>query len=745
MTKISIIVPVYNTEKYLAQCLDSIIKQTLKDIEILCIDDGSKDNSLEILNEYAAKDDRIKIFAQKNSGPGAARNLGIQNATGEYLTFVDSDDWLKENAMECIYNFAKEKNTDMLFFSNINYHDEFYQETVVLNNVIVDKELINFENSYRSCLKLPVVTFGKLYRTKFLKDNNILFPTFSNCGEDFHFAISTFFKNPKIDYIDEPLYFYRIIANNSLTKQGVQSHVNMYKIWDDIYTKLLQINFKNKQEIIKILLKRMALSMLHWYSIAYNASGKWATLYLLERTAKKIEILPKKELKNFLEYRRLKITIKWAKIGIFQKFFSQIFEIEDRGVRIAVYLFGKQILNFSGKRINDVRNKFTYFLRLLKLRFAKNYRKIRIGFILSETSKWNCQDLYNKLLESKYFEPIILLKKDDYTGGFSSNKEKMELNREFCRKNFKTFYEIYNDNTNEYIQLDEFNIDILFYQSPWEIKDEHSVGRTSKFALLCYVPYCFYSIHCWLNYMPNFHAKIWKYFIETEFHKKNYKQFYKANNTVVVGSAKFDAFRNVEIKKDKDKKTIIYAPHHAFENGIHKTATFMQNGNFILELAKKHPEINWVFRPHPSFINAILNSDLMKKEEIEQYYKEWRKIGRISSEADYHELLMNSDALITDCISFLSEYLLVQKPVFHLRSEKQQDDFLDIVKEISKTYYQIHNTNELQAMFNKVIIEGDDYLANERKAALRLLNIDKNKSSGEKVYDYLVKALKIKE
>ena len=174
MPKISIIIPVYNVEKYLAECLDSLINQTLKDIEILCIDDGSKDNSLEILNEYAAKDDRIKVFAQKNSGPGAARNLGIQHAKGEYLTFVDSDDWLKENAMEVVYNCAIEKNTDMLFFSGINYYDEFYQETVFLKNVIVDKELINFENSYRSCLGLPVSTYGKLYKTEFLKKNNII-------------------------------------------------------------------------------------------------------------------------------------------------------------------------------------------------------------------------------------------------------------------------------------------------------------------------------------------------------------------------------------------------------------------------------------------------------------------------------------------------------------------------------------------------------------------------------------------
>lgn len=109
LKKISVIVPVYNVEKYLPECLDSIIKQTLKDIEIICINDGSPDNSLEILKRYSEKDSRIKIIDKKNEGVGKARNDGIRAATGEFIAFMDSDDYYpSDNVLEILYNAAKE-------------------------------------------------------------------------------------------------------------------------------------------------------------------------------------------------------------------------------------------------------------------------------------------------------------------------------------------------------------------------------------------------------------------------------------------------------------------------------------------------------------------------------------------------------------------------------------------------------------------------------------------------------------
>lgn len=111
--KVSIIVPVYNTEAYLERCLKSLVNQTLKDIEIICIDDGSKDNSVAILKKYSQLDKRIKIIEQENLGVSVARNNGLKLATGEYIGFVDSNDWIDLDFYEKLYNAAKKYDADI--------------------------------------------------------------------------------------------------------------------------------------------------------------------------------------------------------------------------------------------------------------------------------------------------------------------------------------------------------------------------------------------------------------------------------------------------------------------------------------------------------------------------------------------------------------------------------------------------------------------------------------------------------
>jgi len=122
MEKISVIIPVYNTSKYLKRCLDSIINQTYVNLEIICINDGSKDNSLEILNQYKKKDDRIIIIDKENQGVSAARNDGIKNSTGMYITFVDSDDWLELDAIEILYKTLINEKVDVV---RGNYYKDY--------------------------------------------------------------------------------------------------------------------------------------------------------------------------------------------------------------------------------------------------------------------------------------------------------------------------------------------------------------------------------------------------------------------------------------------------------------------------------------------------------------------------------------------------------------------------------------------------------------------------------------------
>ena len=124
MVKVSIIVPVYNVEKYLRQCMDSIIVQTLKDIEIICIDDGSTDSSGGILDDYASKDDRIRVIHKENSGYGNSMNIGLDAATGEYVGIVESDDYADENMFQTLYRIADENKLDVVKSSFFYYYTE---------------------------------------------------------------------------------------------------------------------------------------------------------------------------------------------------------------------------------------------------------------------------------------------------------------------------------------------------------------------------------------------------------------------------------------------------------------------------------------------------------------------------------------------------------------------------------------------------------------------------------------------
>ena len=125
--KVSVIIPVYNVQNYLRPCLDSVLKQTLKEIEIICVDDGSTDGSLEILKQYAAKDNRITVLKQKNLHAGVARNAGLAVARGEYLSFLDSDDFFELNMLEESYRLIRKKQADILFYQYKNFNQETQQ------------------------------------------------------------------------------------------------------------------------------------------------------------------------------------------------------------------------------------------------------------------------------------------------------------------------------------------------------------------------------------------------------------------------------------------------------------------------------------------------------------------------------------------------------------------------------------------------------------------------------------------
>lgn len=216
MTKVSVIIPVYNVEPYLKRGLDSVVNQTLSDIEIICVDDCSTDNSLQILREYEQKDSRIKVIAQEvNKSQGVARNLGIEIASGEYIMFLDPDDWYELDACEKAYNQISKNNNDVVFF---NYY-EHYQDGRIKTNPnytkqikqLVGKSSLNNQEDF-----IPHITFCwlRIYNTFFLKNNECKFsPT--RGAEDIPFAAKVIAYAKSVSILDENLYNYQIFALKS--------------------------------------------------------------------------------------------------------------------------------------------------------------------------------------------------------------------------------------------------------------------------------------------------------------------------------------------------------------------------------------------------------------------------------------------------------------------------------------------------------------------------------------------------
>ena len=182
MVKISVVIPIYNAEEFLKECLDCIVNQTLEDIEIICVNDGSSDNSLAILNSYAQNDNRFEVISQENAGHAAATNRGMKLAKGEYLYLMDSDDILELNAFEETYNFAKQKDADFVLFQSLNYvmdEDRYYKSDIYSMEHIADfvgDSVFDYKDLGELIFDIPVTPWSKLYNNQFIKDIGAIFP-----------------------------------------------------------------------------------------------------------------------------------------------------------------------------------------------------------------------------------------------------------------------------------------------------------------------------------------------------------------------------------------------------------------------------------------------------------------------------------------------------------------------------------------------------------------------------------------
>lgn len=229
MARISVVIPVYNVEKYIGKMVESVQKQTLSDLEIILIDDGSPDNSGKICDEYAAKDSRIQVIHKKNAGVGAARNDGLDAATGEWIIFCDSDDWLEADALEKLVRIGDESSADVVFGDvNLVYDNhvqkvDFYKdEFVTTDRALIDK-LIDADFSRAYCYNSPASgpAFGyggpwnKIVRRQMLLDNGIRFDLrVKGIFDDIIYTAYIFGAAKKVVYTHVTVYNYRQVSTS---------------------------------------------------------------------------------------------------------------------------------------------------------------------------------------------------------------------------------------------------------------------------------------------------------------------------------------------------------------------------------------------------------------------------------------------------------------------------------------------------------------------------------------------------
>lgn len=256
MPKISVVVPVYNVEKYLKECIESILTQTLDDLEVICVNDGSTDNSLEILNDFAKQDKRVIVINKANSGYGNTMNMGLNAATGEYVGIIESDDFADKNMFQDLYKLAKEYDADIVKGDWYNYYSA--KNFARKNNRISSAKAFKLTNAKqdKSLLRINPSVWSAIYKRDFLNKNNIRFlETPGASYQDLGFTFKVFATAERVILTDKAYLYYRQDNMNS----SVKSKTKVYCVCDE-YTEIdkflderpdLKKEFKVQEEIIR--------------------------------------------------------------------------------------------------------------------------------------------------------------------------------------------------------------------------------------------------------------------------------------------------------------------------------------------------------------------------------------------------------------------------------------------------------------------------------------------------------------
>ena len=421
--------------------------------------------------------------------------------------------------------------------------------------------------------------------------------------------------------------------------------------------------------------------------------------------------------------------------------------------RMGVYTFLFRIIYENRLILKTLRCSWRYRCLTRSIRQKPKEEKIRVLFIVSEIAKWKEQALYEAMERSDVFHPIV---------GLSAWNKQHDLSPEELDKVHKraeVFYDRLGDRhvrtvTCEngalvYHDLSEFKPDVVFYTEQWAPCPKQHPYEVSRYAFTCFLPY----------YVPDFgitqidcHQEVerlsWVYFCLGNEWARLYRRslFFTCHSChfVVTGHPALDYFCAHRARLPKEEY-VIYAPHfsfpHPLQQDFYLIGTFDWSGMEMLRYAETHPEIKWVFKPHPILRGLLEKFGVMSKVEVDDYYRRWERIGLACYDSDYQELFLESRAMITDSGSFLPEYGSTGRPIIRLICSRSKFVPPKVAQDIYDTYYQAHDLSELYDALELVVGKRLDPKREERLAAVHRAGLlDKNASQNivrelQKVYD----------
>ena len=306
MAEVSMIVPVYQVEKYIAQCIESVLNQTFQDFELILVDDGSKDQSGTICDSYAAKDDRVVVIHTENKGAAAARNTGLDHASGRYIMFLDGDDYLAENMIARLYEVIEHSEYDVVVCDFLNLLPDEKDNFIVQlqEKTVSGREVLECLKNGKNYGVLTIV-WNKIYKRKVVE--NLRFPA-GKYFEDEFFSDQLYLNSDQIHVISDVLCYHRVLATSTMNTQRTENYLDLLDALQERIKIYLKYGY-SQDETYKVL-----IYLLEPFTRCVRAKFSGMNKQRLEQTRKFIKVVSKKLMSGNLSFMKKSSLIM---IGLF--------------------------------------------------------------------------------------------------------------------------------------------------------------------------------------------------------------------------------------------------------------------------------------------------------------------------------------------------------------------------------------------------------------------------------------------